>query len=462
MDIDRKLRRRIAFQNWTFVVLFLAVVGLLGWLSTRYDYQADWTASGRHTLSDASRELLAGLEGPVTVTAFARDSELSTLRQRIREMVERYQRHKPDLKLTFVDPDQHPDRVRAMEVTMDGELVVEYGGRRENLKRIGEQALTNALQRLARSGERRVLFLTGHGERAPEGRANFDYGDWTAQLGAKGFRFDTLNLGVTPAIPDDAAALVIADPRKALLPGEATIIRDWVAGGGNLLWLQEPDGAAGLEPLSELLGIRLSPGTVVDPTGQLLGISHPAFVVVPDYPDHAVTADLSALTLFPIAGHLEATETGEFTITPLLRSLERSWAETGKLQGAISPAANEALGPLAIGLVATRPLQDAGADAQEEEQQPDERQQRVAVIADADFLSNQYLGNGANLDLGNRLLNWLSHDDSFIRIPQRTAPDTALELTPFMSALIGFGFLLVLPAALLGSGIVIWWRRRKR
>ncbi|WP_303909385.1 GldG family protein [Thiohalomonas denitrificans] len=452
MDIDRNSQRRLRVQNWIFVVLFLVAIGLVGWLSTRYHLQADWTASGRHTLSEASRQLLERLEGPVTITAFARKSGASQLRPRIREMIERYQRQKADLSLGFVDPDQHPDRVRALGVRVDGELVVEYQGRSENLTTLGEQALTNALQRLARGGERRVMFLTGHGERGPEGRSNFDYGQWTAQLQNRGLRFDTLNLSITPSIPDNAAALIIADPRQDPLPGEAALIGDWVAAGGNLLWLREPDDAGGFEALAEQLGVTLGEGTLVDPTGQQLGIDHPAFVVVAEYPDHPVTSDLSSLTLFPIAGYL-VTSQNDFRFQPILQTLERSWAETGGLEGAIEHDKGELSGRLPLGVTATRSLAGKGGA---------ESSQRVAVVGDADFLSNQYLGNGANRELGNRLVNWLNHDDIFIRVPSRTAPDVSLTLTPMVSAVLGFGFLLILPLGLAGTGVLIWLRRRKR
>ena len=86
----------------------------------------------------------------------------------------------------------------------------------------------------------------------------------------------------------------------------------------------------------------------------------------------------------------------------------------------------------------------------------------MAVIGDADFLSNRYLGNGSNLDIGVNLLNWLSHDDQLIAISPRPAPDTRLELSqPQQIAIAGF-FLILLPLGLLGSGLRIWLGRRKR
>src|SRR5512139_1025074 len=174
MDVTRQSRRRLKLESWSFVVLFLAVAGLIAWLSTRYHYQSDWTASGRHTLSEASRNLVANMEGPIQITSFIRESDTNGLRKRTTDLVNRYRDKKKDITLNFVDPDLDPEKVRAMNVSLEGEMVVEYKGRRENLKSVGEQALTNTLQRLARSTDRHILFLEGHGERSAEKIANHD------------------------------------------------------------------------------------------------------------------------------------------------------------------------------------------------------------------------------------------------------------------------------------------------
>ena len=79
-----------------------------------------------------------------------------------------------------------------------------------------------------------------------------------------------------------------------------------------------------------------------------------------------------------------------------------------------------------------------------------------------DFLSNTYLGNGGNLKLGLNIVNWLAHDDRFISIPAKTSPDLSIELTSTAKATIAFGFLILLPLLLGGTGTVIWLRRRKR
>jgi ABC-type uncharacterized transport system involved in gliding motility auxiliary subunit len=472
MQVTRTSRIRIRLQNIVFVGLFLAVLGLLAWLSTRYVFQADWTAGGRNTLSEGSVKLLQRMEGPIRITAFAREDE--ALRGHIKDVVERYQRAKADVMLSFVNPDAEPQRVRDLGITLDGELLVEYQGRQEKIQDLSEQSLSNALQRVALSGERWIVFLEGHGERAPKGQANHDLGEWVRELERSGLKTQRINLAKNPAIPDNTAVLVIAGPQVDLLPGEATLIQQYLDKGGNLFWLGEPGGLHGLETVAEMLGVSFLPGTVVDATTQLFGIQNPAFALVAEYPPHPILRDFAAVTLFPMASALELDDGGDWQSTPLLRTLPRSWSETGEIEGEIrfDEGTGERAGPLTIGVALTRtfdrPESEAGQNAEQtvEDTGPGEdsegREQRVVVIGDGDFLSNAYLGNGANLDLGLNIIRWLTRDEQFIDIRVKPAPDLTLTLSNTASAVIGIGFLFVVPLALLAGGITIWYRRRRR
>ncbi len=450
MFVSGKTRRATRIQNALFLVLFLALVGMLAWLSTRYSFTADWTASGRNTLSAASSELLNRLDGPVDVTAFANEDE--SARRAIRDLLARYQRHKRDIRLDFVNPDLQPARVRELGIRVNGELLIEYRGRQEKLASVSEQSITNALQRLARGGERWLVFLEGHGERKPLGEANHDLGAWGQRLAEKGFKIRSQNLVAEPAIADNTALLVLAGPQTDLLPGEVALIQQYLEAGGNLLWLADPDGLHGLRPLADALGLGFVPGIIVDPTTQVLGISDPRLAIVSTYPPHPVTRNFDVITLFPQAAGIAQTPPPGWQAQALLVSAERSWSETGELNGQIAfDEGQDTPGPLTLGVVMSR------ARGGEE----DGGEQRVAVIGDGDFLSNAYLGNGGNLALGMNLVNWLSHDDRFIDIPLKTAPDRNLSFSPLAQGLIGFGWLVLLPLGLAATGAVIWWRRKR-
>src|SRR3569833_1809285 len=73
MQVTATSRRAARLQNYLFVLLLLVAVGLLAWLSTRFNYQSDWTAGGRRSLSAASVQVLTKVSGPIKFTAFARD-----------------------------------------------------------------------------------------------------------------------------------------------------------------------------------------------------------------------------------------------------------------------------------------------------------------------------------------------------------------------------------------------------
>jgi len=457
MLVTKKSQFQIRWQTTSFVLLFLGAVGLLAWLSTRYSFEADWTANQRNSLSEASLAALKVIEGPVSVTAYATEDE--NIRRGITELIKRYQRVKPDLQLTFVNPETDPEQVRQLNITLNGELIFNYAGRSEHVKEFSEQSLTNTLQRLVRSGDRWIVFLEGHGERAAQGAANHDLSGWVRQLTGKGMKVQSVNLASTPQIPKNTSVLVIAGAQVDYLPGEVKILRDYVEHGGDMLWLADPGSLHGLAPLAEQLGIEFYPGVIVDPTTQLFGINDPRFAIVAEYSFHPVTRGFKSMTLFPQAAGIDFKKPEGWEGEPILQTVARTWSETGKLTGDIAyDKGKDMPGPLTVGIAMNRELKAAAAASGADSK----REQRVIVVGDGDFISNSFLGNGGNLDLGMNMVNWLSHDDTLISVPAKTALDRTLELSKPVQILIGFGFLLLLPALLVGSGVVIWMKRRKR
>lgn len=457
MKTSRNLRFRLKLQNSTFIVLFLLAIGLLAFLSHRYSYVADWTASQRNTLSQASRQLLSGLSQMPVITVYATDDQ--QIRKPINELLQRYLRARPDIAVNYVNPELEPDRVRELGITSNGELVIELDGRQQQVSRPSEQNITNAIQRLARDADRWLLFIEGHGERKAQGVANYDLGNWTKQLQAKGIKVRQYNVAETPVIPHNAAAIVIASPQLDYLPGEVSAIQEYVKNGGNLLWLAEPGSLYRLDSLAEQLALHFQPGTIVDPDVHALGINDPRFAVVSQYPQQGITMDFNAVTLFPKARGMELKQTDQWQRSVILQSSPRSWSETGAFSAQQMDPASDIPGPLVFGVAQTRSINQTPSD---DDTNTVSQEQRVVVIGDGDFLSNTYLGNGGNLRLGLNLVNWLSHDERFISIPVKTAPDLNIQLTRGETAAIAAGFLLLIPLLLGVAGATVWVRRRKR
>ena len=90
-----------------------------------------------------------------------------------------------------------------------------------------------------------------------------------------------------------------------------------------------------------------------------------------------------------------------------------------------------------------------------------DREQRIVVIGDGDFLANSYISNAGNLDLGLALSRWLVGDNQMIGIPAPQASDSELHLSRLAIGIIGIGSLIVLPLLLLSGGGLMAWRRNR-
>lgn len=465
-----KQKNQNLIQQLVAGALFLAVIVMLGWLSVRYNVKQDWTFNQRNTISESSQKQLAAMADPVRFIAFSYPG--SPERATVQYFVDQYVRFKKDVQLEFVDPSSQPQKVKEFNVSFAGEVIVEYQGRRENLRALSEQNITGALQRLSYTGEKWIVFLEGHGERAVL-QAN-DQGAFTqfAQvLKDKGLKVQPLSLIKAPAIPDNAAVLVIASPKSALLEGEIKLIEDYVKKGGNLLWLADPDHAPGLNAVADTLGITWQNGYAVFPEYELLGTGHPGIFASLDYPPGPVTRGMDQVTLFPLVRSLTAKPGSGWTAQPMLTSSKEAWLETqpiGDSGVSLDTTAGDVAGPLTIGMSLTRDVADTDAPAPvapaegETAKPAAKKQQRVVLVGDADFLSDASLSQLGNQQLGLNIVQWLAARDSQLNIDVPKAPDTQLFLPNWALILIGVGFVIVLPLLLIGIGVTRWILRRRR
>ena len=450
ITLNKKLRWHYLIQNGVFVILLLLLVILLGYLATQTRLQWDVSQNGRNSLSEASVEILQKLQGPVQVTAYATEqhAQLGDVHKIIADFVALYQRVKPDLSLTFIDPVAQPILTQEADVQVNGEMVIKFNQRIEHLTAINEQAFSNALMRLARAEDKLIVALGGHGERRLDGNTNYDLGEFGKHLRTNGFNSQSLNLAIEQDVPVNASMLMIASPQTDLLPGEVDKLLNYVDRGGNLLWLVDQESLRGLLPVAEKLRLTLTPGVVVDPQAEQLK-APVTFALGAIYGQHVITNNFDYITVFPFARQITIDESEEWSSVSLVEAAQQGWVETGDLNDAINfDQADDVAGPITIAAALARNVQD--------------REQRIVVVGSGHFLANTYFGNGNNLDFGINLINWLTGDEELIVIQPRATLDSNLILSESELTLIVIGFLVLLPVLFLVSGTVIWWRRKRR
>ena len=471
MKLSDQSRLQLATQKIIFLLLFISSIGMLAWVSNHYSYQFDLTANKRHSLSSNSVDLLNTLDGAVTVHAYTTDD---VTRQAINEIITRYQRIKTDFRLRLLNPDIDIEQVQKDGVVMNKPFafVIHYNGRMEHIDSLSEQSISNALLRLNRRENQQVVFLSGHGERDIDGTDNRAYATLKSQLSDMGFNLQTVNL-LENSLPENTRLLVIAAPANPYLAGEVEHIVKYIDAGGNLLWLTDPGELFGLDKIATSFGLQLQDGIIIDNNTELrqtLGIEHPAIIPVTEYFPHIITNTIRYNTLFPLARGISPLSNdntvNNWQAEALFNSTGKSWSEAGGLKEEMvfNTSEGDVAGPVTMAVALHRPRSSRidGVQAGQHDDATASGSQRMVVVGDSDFLSDTYIGAGANLNLGLNIFNWLIGDDDFISVEVKPAADTKLILDETQLVIIGFGFFLIIPIVLLVIGFRIWYVRKNR
>ncbi|VAW69326.1 hypothetical protein MNBD_GAMMA09-1655 [hydrothermal vent metagenome] len=459
MKITARTQFHYRLQHIIFIILLLACIGVAGWLSVQYEIRSDWTAGKRHSLSDDTLQLLKQLPGEVNLRSYQPDEP--ALMQAVTEILSRYQNNKENFNFKLINPDIFIQQAKSDNIERYGQTIIEYQGRQERIEKLSEENISNALIRLHRNKKPQLLFVAQHGERNINDTSASGYWQLSSQLTTKGFETHSINLLQQPLTPGNSV-LILSTVKQPLLASEQKKIIQYINEGGNLLWLQDPAPDDSLQAIADALSIEFIKGVVVDNNqeiSRMLKLSHPAIIPILEYRRHPITEEMQYFTLFTSTTAIQDKTdikdpvNTKWINTDLLITSDSSWSETGDILMAIAfNTGKDTLGPLSIGRAQQRQIKStSGMSAQ-----------RIVIIGDSDFLANNQLGQGANLDFILKTFNWLAEDDKLITIAAKNAPDLQLKLSATTASITGLVFLVLLPLLLLACGGYIWRKRRRQ
>lgn len=456
MLITRKSKLQYRIQHILFIFLLLACIGFSGWLSNEYNQRSDWTAGKRHSLSSDTLQLLKQLPFDIKLRSY--QPEDPALNKAINEILTRYKSNKDNFSFQLINPDIFIEQAKTDNIQRYGQTLIEYNGNTERIEKLSEEAITNALIRLQRETKPEIYFLSQHGERSISDDSPVGYSQLTSKLLTKGFDVKNINL-LKQSLITKNAILVLGSINKPLLDNEQKKIQQFIKNGGHLLWLQDPAVDESQSPLSGLLNINFVAGVVVDnnqEVNRMLQLSHPAIIPILEYKAHPITEKMQYFTLFTTATaitHGNNKIESNWQVSDLLITSDSSWSETKNFILGVEFNKEEDLsGPLVIGIAQQRQMTSTEKTSG----------QRVVIIGDTDFIANNYLGNGANLDFIINAFNWLAQDDQLISISPKDAPDLQLNLSAPVAAILGLLFLIALPVLFFIIGASIWFKRQKK
>jgi ABC-type uncharacterized transport system involved in gliding motility auxiliary subunit len=477
-DIARSFQGRNLKYGSIAATGVLVVVGILvaiNWISNRQNKRWDLTATGQFSLSDQTRQILAGLNQPLVIRTFYRDNS-TEYRDRLAE----YAYQSKQVTTEYIDADNNPIEAQKAGITMVPSFILEYAGRTEKATSVDEQSITNALKKVIEGRAKKVYFLQGHGERDPMGSDPAGYTGIAEALKTDNFEVEKLVLAQVGKVPDDATVIVVAGPTNDLLAPEFEALRAFLKRGGKLaLFIDPPDKGtaadpAGLIGLAKEWGAEVGNDLIVDASGmgQLIGTGPSTPIATPVR--HAITDDFRFMTAFPLARSVTPVEggSGGHTAQKVLETSPQSWAE-GDLKGLYAtnrPSPNGAgdkAGPVSVAVATSAPATDAPAPAPATPATPNAKPEdapkpetRVVIVGDSDFASNRALSIQGNREIFLNMTNWLAQQENLIAIRPRNPEDRPLTMTADQQQYVFYFTMFIVPALLLANGVRVWWRRR--
>lgn len=332
-----------------------------------------------------------------------------------------------------------------------------------------ETQVAAAFKRLLPNQTPKLYYLTGNLERRIHVSGEREY---QAHSISKGYRVSLLNLGFDADtisldrqdVPKDASVLILADPKTDLSQTTLSKLRKYIADGGNMFILGEPGKQAVLNPLLADLGVKMMPGNLVSPTEyEMPHILRPYLTV-----DAAHLSNESAFIRFrenlsdpdnddslkvviPGATALSYNVGGLFKIKPLVMTIpEITWLKQGPLvtdsaKVVFEPQNGDVKGSFPTALQLSRKVNN--------------KEQRIVVSSDADFLSNS---RGAGEFFGTSLYSWLDHNQFPIYTSKPKATDTKILIGPGTAKGLTIFYVWVLPILVLVFGMVLLIRRKRK
>jgi ABC-type uncharacterized transport system involved in gliding motility auxiliary subunit len=451
------------------VVLVLGILVFLNLLAARYHLRWDLTLEQQQSLTAVTKALLQEVDKPLSMTAFFPEGQGE--RQRAREVLQNYVYANHRISFTFVDPDRHPHKAREAGFRYPGNVLLEYDNRRQMAERPDEEAISESLRRLLKPQQKKVYFLTGHGERSLEEPRREGLLTAKRALENEGFSLADLNLVTQAQVPPDAAAVVAAGPAKPLFPQEIRALQQYLSQGGRVLLLLEPFQDAGLRELLSGYGVELNDGLVLDhnQVTEALGAS----VVMPiaiKYGPHRITRDFTnVVTLYPLARPLAIRQdVPGAAVLPLAMSSPTSWEKIGrevlKKENWDFEPQKDRQGPFNLAVLvevkqpeAKKPEADkaGGKDAA-----LGEKTAYLAVFGDVDFATNGYFNLSMNGDLFLNTVNFLAAEEKQIIIRKGDQKAQPLSLAGWQAWALFLLVLIFMPLAMLGAGVGAYLRRR--
>lgn len=457
--LSRKGFRYGSATGINLILMILVVIGV-AILSNRprFNKVFDLTRNEQFTLSDQTVKILTELKAQqkkLFIKGYFRNPEVE---KSFDLLVKKYIAVNNEIEKKYFDPDTNVVQAKKDSISSSNEVILSLDNRVAKLLIFTEEKLTSAILQLLKAKEKKIYFLSGHGEPSIKNNESLGLSRFYTELSAYSYKAQSLVLD--KEVPSDAQAVIICGPELNISIQDKKALYEYLQRGGNLyVMLDAIRPADNINQLIEPFGIRFNNDFLVleqdNPVARIAGQNN-ALIELFD-PIHPVTRDFSQHKEFVI----KAPDTRSISLTDGLAGTKNQiLAKTGEKNiGILDVYTIEDLKEVD----AKRILRsEFGFLAFAQSNGDNNKESRLIAIGTSSIARNQFFSEGLNRDLLLNALNYLLKDEEVLAIRPKEKFSGTLVLTQASQVYILAILCFLYPFLYLGYGTFIWYRRKNR
>ncbi len=425
----------------------------------------DVTSQKLYSLSAETKELVKNLNEEVQIYVLAGESTQDTT---VQKTLEQYQVLSDQIKISYVDPmvnpkfyTQYTDAVisqnslivesskRSKVIDYDSiyERTIDYTTYTQSVTGYdGEGQLTSAIAYVTSDDMPKMYLLEGHGELSFE-TSFYD------TIEKANIEYETINLLQHETVPEDAECIVINAPTSDFSEDDTNKVLEYLQKGGNALiittWTTED--MTNFHKILDYYELTVADGLVLEADPNAYYQS--PFYLLPTVSSDAMMDSIAGSFIFvPYVQGLLLPETtrDDLELTTLLSSSEEAYAKADVNNTMdYAKGENDVEGPFALGVRAVKQSGDT---------------ESVALIYASENIftdAADVMVSGMNMKLFAAGLDELAESTVSVAIPVKNYEMNYLTVNQTNVVWIGLLITVVIPFAILISGFILWFRRRR-
>lgn len=427
----------------------------------------DVTANKVYTLTEDTKNMLAGIDRDVAIYVLADEGSKDTDLDKTLQQVDSLSKH---ISVSYISPVSNPKFYYnyTQEQPSDNSLIVvsdtnstvvdyndiyvtefDYSTYQSKITGYdGEGQIASAISYVLTDEIPLFYVVTGHNE------LDFEESFLNA-ITKENVRYEMLELYTVDSIPEDAEGIIINAPTTDFSEDDVKKVTDFLQKGRNALlvptWTEE--SLPNFEKILDYYGVSLVDGMIVEQDRNYYYTQSP-YYLIPSVQYDTVTEKISGQHVFaPFAkGLVYDEESEDIHYTPLLKTSESAFSKKDISDVSdYKKAADDEQGPFVISLKAERPADDG-------------KETKAVVVATESLFTGDAdaIFPGNNMKLFGSIISDLAEYEQSVSIPAKSYDIGFLSFNAQISLIAGVLAVIVLPLGCLITGLVVWLKRRKK